>query len=134
MRKTKWIIYTVLIGLMPFFIRVFVFMLSVNREWSLLFNPVDFIFLGLTLNLTNLNELNNEKFDPILKLKFEGYSVIQIVILSGVLGILYFAEQSQKEILDRIVALVCVIAFCLVSFLFSNAIMNKLNSLDDGNN
>ena len=111
MRKTKWIIYTVLIGLMPFFIRVFVFMLSVNREWSLLFNPVDFIFLGLTLNLTNLNELNNEKFDPILKLKFEGYSVIQIVILSGVLGILYFAEQSQKEILDRIVALVCAIAF-----------------------
>lgn len=134
MRKTKWIIYTVLIGLMPFFIRVFVFMLSVNREWSLLFNPVDFIFLGLTLNLTNLNELNNEKFDPILKLKFEGYSVIQIVILSGVLGILYFAEQSQKEILDRIVALVCAIAFSYLSFLFSNAIMNKLNSLDDGNN
>ena len=81
-----------------------------------------------------MNELNNEKFDPILKLKFEGYSVIQIVILSGVLGILYFAEQSQKEILDRIVAFVCAIAFCLVSFLFSNAIMNKLNSLDDGNN
>ena len=98
MRKTKWIIYTVLIGLMPFFIRVFVFMLSVNREWSLLFNPVDFIFLGLTLNLTNLNELNNEKFDPILKLKFEGYSVIQIVILSGVLGILYCRTISERNI------------------------------------
>ena len=91
MRKTKWIIYTVLIGLMPFLIRLFVFMLSANREWGLLFNPVDFIFLGLTLNLTNLNELNNEKLEPILKLKFEGYSVIQIILLSGILGILYFA-------------------------------------------
>ena len=69
-------------------------MLSANREWGLLFNPVDFIFLGLTLNLTNLNELNNEKLEPILKLKFEGYSVIQIILLSGILGILYFAEQS----------------------------------------
>ena len=53
-------------------------MLSANREWGLLFNPVDFIFLGLTLNLTNLNELNNEKLEPILKLKFEGYSVIPV--------------------------------------------------------
>ncbi|CAH2755635.1 hypothetical protein BUAKA3JSW_00517 [Bacteroides uniformis] len=133
MRKTKWIIYTVLIGLMPFLIRLFVFMLSANREWGLLFNPVDFIFLGLTLNLTNLNELNNEKLEPILKLKFEGYSVIQIILLSGILGILYFAEQSQKDILDKTIALVCAIAFCLLSFIFSNAIMNKLNSLDDGN-
>ena len=133
MRKTKWIIYTVLIGLMPFLIRLFVFMLSADREWGLLFNPVDFIFLGLTLNLTNLNELNNEKLEPILKLKFEGYSVIQIILLSGILGILYFAEQSQKDILDKTIALVCAIAFCLLSFIFSNAIMNKLNSLDDGN-
>lgn len=133
MRKTKWIIYTVLIGLMPFLIRLFVFMLSANREWGLLFNPVDFIFLGLTLNLTNLNELNNEKLEPILKLKFEGYSVIQIILLSGILGILYFAEQSQKDILDKTIALVCAIACCLLSFIFSNAIMNKLNSLDDGN-
>jgi hypothetical protein len=108
-------------------------MLSANREWGLLFNPVDFIFLGLTLNLTNLNELNNEKLEPILKLKFEGYSVIQIILLSGILGILYFAEQSQKDILDKTIALVCAIAFCLLSFIFSNAIMNKLNSLDDGN-
>lgn len=134
MRKTKWIIYTVLIGLMPFLIRLFVFILSANREWDLLFNPVDFIFLGLTLNLTNLNELNNEKLEPVLKLKFEGYSVIQIILLSGILGILYFAEQSQKDILDKTIALVCAIAFCLLSFIFSNAIMNKLNSLDDGNN
>lgn len=133
MRKTKWIIYTVLIGLMPFLIRLFVFILSANREWGLLFNPVDFIFLGLTLNLTNLNELNNEKLEPILKLKFEGYSVIQIILLSGILGILYFAEQYQKDILDKTIALVCAIAFCLLSFIFSNAIMNKLNSLDDGN-
>ena len=133
MRKTKWIIYTALIGLMPFLIRLFVFMLSANREWGLLFNPVDFIFLGLTLNLTNLNELNNEKLEPILKLKFEGYSVIQIILLSGILGILYFAEQSQKDVLDKTIALVCAIAFCLLSFIFSNAIMNKLNSLDDGN-
>lgn len=133
MRKAKWIIYTVLIGLMPFLIRLFVFMLSANREWGLLFNPVDFIFLGLTLNLTNLNELNNEKLEPILKLKFEGYSVIQIILLSGILGILYFAEQSQKDVLDKTIALVCAIAFCLLSFIFSNAIMNKLKSLDDGN-
>ena len=133
MRKTKWIIYTVLIGLMPFLIRLFVFMLSANREWGLLFNPVDFIFLGLKINLTNLNELNNEKLEPILKLKFEGYSVIQIILLSGILGILYFAEQSQKDVLDKTIALVCAIAFCLLSFIFSNAIMNKLKSLDDGN-
>lgn len=134
MRKIKWIIYTVLIGLTPFFIRFFVYVLSTNRTLDALFNPVDFIFLGLTLNLTNLNELNNVNLEPAMKLKFEGFSIIQIVFLSGILGILYFADQSQKEIVDKTVALICALAFCFVSFVFSNIIMNKLTSLDNENN
>ena len=135
MRKCKWVIYTVIIGLIPIFLRIIMCLFSLNKDWEQLISPVDVAFFGLTLNLTNLNELNGEtELTPKEKSTFIGYSVIFIVILSAIVGVLYFAEQTKGYIVDKTVVFVCSILLCIVSYLFSNAIMNKLNSLDNGNN
>lgn len=133
MRKCRWIIYTVIIGLIPIFLRIIMCLFSLNKDWGQLISPVDVAFFGLTLNLTNLNELNGETgLTPKEKSKFVGYSVIFIILLSAIVGVLYFAEQTKGNIVDKNVVFVCSILLCIVSYLFSNAIMNKLNSLDNG--
>lgn len=106
---------------------------SLNKDWEQLISPVDIAFFGLTLNLANLNELNGETgLTSKEKLIFAGYSVVFTILLSAIIGVLYFAEQTKGNIIDKNVVFVCSILLCIVSYLFSNAIMNKLNSLDNG--
>jgi hypothetical protein len=59
MKKKRWLYYTVIVGALPFIIRVVVFLFMASHDWTFLCNAIDFVFLGLTLNLTNVNELNS---------------------------------------------------------------------------
>ena len=57
MRKCKWVIYTVIIGLIPIFLRIIMCLFSLNKDWEQLISPVDVAFFGLTLNLTNFKRV-----------------------------------------------------------------------------
>lgn len=127
MIKTKWLLYTVIIGLIPTIIRLFVFILSNERSWNFLSSSIDFVFFGLVLNLTNLNELGNEKIDITWRTKFSGYSTIQIVIFSALLGMLYFSEQQETPLVNELVSFITSIMLGIVSFVVSYAIFSKLN-------
>lgn len=135
MIKTKWLIYTVIIGLIPFFIRFFVFLFYRYRTLSFLFNEVDFIVFGLVLNLSNINELEDKKdLDGIWKTRNIGFSVLQIVVLSSMLGLAYFSEILKSGELDRNVIKVCAISLGLVSFLVSYSIFNRINAIANEQN
>lgn len=144
MKKKRWLYYTVIVGALPFIIRFVVFLLIASRTWDFLFNAVDFVFLGLTLNLTNINELNSTKFKK--KSRYENtlsdenkesliwWSTFFIVLLSTTLGMLYISEQIKYEILDKNAALCGSICLCFVSLFFSNSVISRLNSIEHGNN
>lgn len=129
MIKTKWLIYTVLIGMLPFLIRLSLYIMLSERSVSFLMNESDFIILGLVLNLSNLNELEGEKQNK-WKTLMTGISAVQIAIYAGILAISYITEINS-EIINEKILFWCSLFLALVSFLMSYAIYDKLNINDN---
>jgi len=131
MKKTKWLIYTVLIGLIPFLIRTFVFLFDKTATIDYWINETDFIVLGLVLNLTNINELEDKDFeDKIWKTRNIGFSVISIALFSAILAIVTYSDFKINPDLNKIVVKSCSIGLALISFIFSYSIYNRLNTIN----
>jgi hypothetical protein len=130
MKKTKWLIYTVLIGLIPFLIRTFVFLFDKTATVDYWINETDFIVLGLVLNLTNINELEDKDFeDKIWKTRNIGFSVISIALFSAILAIVTYSDFKINPDLNEIVIKYCSIGLASISFIFSYSIYNRLNTI-----
>ena len=56
--KIKWLIYTVLVGLIPVLSRVLIWFISQNRTMDI-FNASDFVAFGLILHISNINEIEH---------------------------------------------------------------------------
>ena len=129
MIKTKWLIYTVLIGILPFLIRLILFVVIKNKAVVFLMNESDFIILGLVLNLTNLNELEGENKSS-WKTKMTGVSAIQIAVYAGILALSYITELNN-EIINEDILFWCSLILALVSFLLSYSIYDRLTIDED---
>jgi 4-amino-4-deoxy-L-arabinose transferase-like glycosyltransferase len=126
----KWFIYTVLIGMIPFFARVFIYLISKNVNETYVINAVDIAAFGLLLNITNINELESlESLDPVWKTTQIGISVFQIVLFSIFLTLAYLAEANPKFELSNVGIVGCASILALASFVFSYSIFNRINSL-----
>lgn len=127
MVKTKWLIYTVLIGLLPFIIRVVLFIVVKDRSLDFLMNESDFIIFGLVLNLTNLNELENQSKGEWKSLMI-GISAIQIAIYAGILALSYITELNE-QIIEESTLFWCACVLSLFSFLLSFSIFDRLTKI-----
>ena len=131
MKKTKWLIYTVIIGLIPFLIRSFIALFDKTATFSYWLNEADFIVLGLVLNLTNINELEDRDFeDKIWKTKNIGFSAIFIVLFSAIFAIVTYADLKGNPDINKSMVKGCSICLALVSFIFSYSIYNRLTTLE----
>jgi hypothetical protein len=131
MKKTKWLIYTVIIGLIPFLIRTFIAFVDKTASLNFWLNEADFIVLGLVLNLTNINELEDRDFDDkIWKTKNIGFSVIFITIFSAILAIVTYADLKADQDINRVTLKGCSICLAFVSFIFSYSVYNRLTTLE----
>lgn len=131
MKKTKWLIYTVIIGLIPFFIRSFICIFDKTGTINYWLNASDFIVFGLILNLSNINELEDKKLeDQLWKTKNIGLSVIQIVIFSSIFAIISYSDFKLGKDLNEFSVKTCSIVLAFVSFIFSYSIFNRLNTLE----
>ena len=130
MIKTKWLIYTVLIGLMPFFIRTFIYLIDRTATLDYWINEIDFIGFGLVLHLSILNELEDKDFDDkVWRTRHIGFSVIGILFLASLLAIVTYADFKKSDDLNENTVKTMSIIFSLISFLFSYSIYNRLNKL-----
>lgn len=140
MKKSRWIYFTVLVAALPIIIRIFVSLLTLNLCLSSLVNSIDFVYFGLTLNLTNINELNSLKITrkSIISQKEKEqlsiWSVLVIIVLSIILGLqmfgLQYATNGGQEIINPWTMLVGSILLAIVSFFLSLKVINKINSLE----
>lgn len=131
MKKTKWIIYTVIIGLIPFLIRTFIWLIDKTATIEYWLNETDFIVLGLVLHLTNINELEDRDFeDKIWKTKNIGISVVFIVVFAAILAIVTYADFKVNPDIDRKTIKCSSIVLALVSFILSYSIYNRLTTLE----
>jgi TRAP-type C4-dicarboxylate transport system permease large subunit len=132
MKRTKWLIYSVIIGLIPILIRIFIYLIDKTATSSYCINPTDFIAFVLVLNLTNINELEHKTFDDILwKTKKIGYSIILILLSSSFLAIITYSEFKKNPDLNMFTMKICCIVLTIVTFIFSLSIYNRLNSLEE---
>lgn len=130
MKKTKWLIYTVLIGMIPFLIRSFIALFDNTGTIEYWINETDFIILGLVLNLTNINELEDKDFDDkIWKTRNIGFSVVSIALFAAILAIVTYADFKTNSDLNKTTVKACSIVLAVVSFLFSYSIYNRLNKI-----
>ena len=130
MIKTKWLIYTVIIGLMPFFIRTFIALFDKTGTLEYWINETDFIGLGLVLNLSIINELEDKDFeDKIWKTRNIGFSVVSIVLFSSILAIVTYSDFKLNKDINKTTVKICSIVLAVISFIFSYSIYNRLNTL-----
>jgi len=136
MRKIRWLIYTVIIGLIPFIIRLIVWWLCENtHDWDYIINEVDVVAFGLVLHLSIINELENERrLDPKWKTICNGISIIMLIMFAVFLGISYLEDVTASKMIgiNKLKALCTVLS--VVSFLFCYAVYNELAAIEKKNN
>lgn len=122
-KTTKWLIYTVLIGAAPFFIRLFIFLFVTKLKSDYVINEVDMVTFGLVLCISNINELE-DRFDlePRYKTIYVGMSVFLILLFSTFLGLAYFADLDKDNMIDKARIKVCSATLSVLTFIFSFSI------------
>ena len=135
MKKTKWLIYTVLIGLIPLFIRFFIYIISIDKPFTYVLNEVDIVTFGLILQLTNINELDdNETFEKSAKTAYFGLSIFFLILFAAFLGVTYFSENLQTPIVSKDKIKYLSISMGIASFVMSYSINHRLNAINQTNN
>ena len=128
--KTKWVIYTLLAGFIPIIIRIITFLYVNKTGLGLLFDEIDFIILGLILNLSNIHELENKNdVNQNWKTKMIGVSQFKIILLSAILALGYISEAMKNENFNDLILKSCAIGISFVSLLVSYSIFDRLNKL-----
>ena len=122
-KKTKWLIYTVLVGLIPILSRLIVWV--VTKEGSVnLFSPSDFVAFGLVLHISNINEI--EHFSGIereWKTAQNGISIAFIAFYSVLLALTLIGDK----IVDVAAITICTMVLSIVSFKISYSDYDRIS-------
>lgn len=122
-KKIKWLIYTVLVGLIPILSRLIVWL--VTKEGSVnLFSPSDFVAFGLVLHISNINEI--EHFSGIQKewkTAQNGISIAFIAFYSALFALTLIGEN----IVDVNAITICTMVLSVVSFLISYTVYDRIS-------
>lgn len=136
MKKSRWLYYTVGVAALPIAVRIIVFILMDHKDLSVLVNAVDFVFFGLTLNLSNMNELNSLRLkgrkttiSEDEREKLSAWSIGAIVVLCIILGFLYVPHGGQTEF-NPTAMLIASISLAIASFFLSFRVINKINTIE----
>ena len=86
MKKQNWVYYTAIVGALPIIIRALTALFMINSTWKMYFSAIDFVFFGLTLNLSNINEMinmkENDENSKKEKLSKQFWSILILIFLS----------------------------------------------------
>lgn len=133
MRVIRWLIYTVAVGALPILVRLLIFLISNHLPNTVCVSPVDIVFFGLTLNISNINEVNNlklkgkrkEETDTIAHYKdaYSALSTLFIILLAIPLGALYLGEMTDQAIINETTAFIGAISLSLLSLVFSSIVI-----------
>lgn len=122
-KKIKWLIYTVLVGLIPVVSRLITWV--VTKEGSVdLLSPSDFVAFGLVLHISNINEI--EHFSVVeqeWKTIQNGISIAFIAFYS----VLFALTLVGEAIVDVQAITICTIVLSIVSFFISYSVYDRIS-------
>ena len=126
--KIKWLIYTVLVGLIPALLRMLIWFISQDQNMDL-FNASDFVAFGLILHISNINEIEHfNDHEKSWKTIQNGLSIAFISFYS-VLFACHLLGQSNPGLINFESIKYLSMALSLVSFLLSLSVYNRISKL-----
>ena len=125
-RKVKWLIYTVLVGLIPALLRVLIWLISQDRDMSIL-NAVDFIVFGLILHISNINEIEHfNEGEESWKTIQNGVSLVFITFYS-VLFASHLLGETNHGLIDEAAIKALSMSLGILSFMISFVVYNRIS-------
>ena len=98
-RNVKWIFYTVLVGLIPVFARLLVWLVDQSSSVPA-FDATDFIIFGLVLHISIINEIEHlHQGNQSWKTAHNGTSLLFIVMFA-VLFACQILDQAKPELFN----------------------------------
>ncbi|ATA52549.1 hypothetical protein CKY39_04445 [Variovorax boronicumulans] len=129
--KSKWLAYTVLVGLIPILSRLLVWLIA-NGEVLAPFAATDFVAFGLVLHISNINELEHfSSQNKSWKTVQNGISVIFIAFYSVLFAVLLIGERNSS-LINAKAMLYCVAALAVASLLLSLTIFHRISASPKG--
>lgn len=127
-KKIKWLIYTVLVGLIPIISRALVWGVTQAGTVNVL-AASDFIAFGLILHIANINEIEHlSDNDKSWKTIQNGTSILFIALYSVLFSLIMLSEGIPNFI-DSQVIKYCVIVLAAISFFISFSVFHRISNI-----
>jgi hypothetical protein len=127
-KKIKWLIYTVLVGLIPILARLMVWGVTQTGIVSILATS-DFIAFGLILHISNINEIEHITDDnKSWKTAQNGTSILFIALYSILFSLVMLGEGIPTLINSRPI-MICTIFLATVSFMISFSVFHRISNI-----
>ncbi|MCT4534699.1 hypothetical protein [Halodesulfovibrio sp.] len=131
MKKTKWFVCTVAVGLLPIVLRILVSFFT-KSDGILFYTIPDVVAFGLLLQISGINEL--EHFYPDKSnIAARSWKTIQnslsifIIVFYGVLFTLSTLSEGYPDLADLSIISKCAFALAFSSLIITGAILDRLS-------
>ena len=130
MKQTKWLVYTVLVALIPIICRLGICLLTKQGTVEM-FSTTDFISFGLVLHISNINEVEHLHRDGMTwKTWMNGASVTFIAFYSVLYALAILASSTVSSINTNSTK-TCSVILCIVSLLLSFAVNYRASTISE---
>ena len=124
--KVKWLIYTVLVGLIPVILRALIWFISQNRTMDF-FNAADFVAFGLILHISNINQIEHFKDRENSWKTIQNGASIAFISFYSVLFACSLLGQSNPGLINGSAITSLSIGLSCISFLISFSVYNRIS-------
>lgn len=128
-KKTKWLIYTVLVGLIPILSRIFVWSVTESGIVSLIMAS-DFIAFGLILHISNINEIEHLADDEKSWKTVQNGVSITFIAFYSVLFALIMISEGIPSFIDIEAIKNCAVGLAFISFLISFSVFHRISKIE----
>ncbi|MBT4290414.1 MAG: hypothetical protein HOD92_24065 [Deltaproteobacteria bacterium] len=130
-KKIKWLIYTVLVGLIPIAARLLI--CQVIEQGNIeSFKTTDFVAFGLILHISIINEIEHwNSSDKSWKTVQNGVSISFIAFYSILFAVSLLGD-AQPGLLDNDTIKISAMVLSVVSFLLSFSVFDRISKLSKG--
>ena len=127
-KKIKWLIYTVLVGLIPILSRIFVWSVTESGVVSLIMAS-DFIAFGLILHISNINEIEHLTDDEKSWKTVQNGTSIAFIAFYSVLFALIMISEGIPSFIDIEAIKNCAVGLAVISFLISFSVFHRISKI-----
>ncbi|PHR53579.1 MAG: hypothetical protein COA44_15250 [Arcobacter sp.] len=127
-KKVKWLIYTVLVGLIPILSRILVWGVTEPGVVSLI-TASDFIAFGLILHISNINEIEHLSDDEKSWKTIQNGTSIVFIAFYSVLFALIMVSEGVPSFINADIIKKCTIGLALISLTISFSVFHRISKI-----